>query len=122
MLTGEEQMCCTSAKIFRNFIAAKGLNMSRQRALILDAFLSEGPRMSVDDLYIRLRTQHPTLGRATVYRTLKLLVECGIARAFIVDGVPVKYEKYQSAEDKTFMSAPQTETEFISERKRGIPC
>ena len=84
-------------KVFSDFIAAKGLNMSRQRTIILDAFLSAGPKMSVDDLYIKLRTQHPTLGRTTVYRTLKLLVESGIARVLVVDGAPVHFEKVHFA-------------------------
>lgn len=104
-------MSCNSSKLFRNFISAKGLNMSRQRELVLDAFLSRGQQMSVDDLYIKLRTQFPTLGRATVYRTLKLLVECGIARACLVDGAPIQYEKCRSTEDNTLMASLQTQTE-----------
>lgn len=93
MLTGEEQPGCTATKFLRNFIAAKGLNMSRQRALVLDTFLSESRQISVDDLFIKLRTTHPTLGRSTVYRTMKLLAECGIARFVLVDGT-CRYEKF----------------------------
>src|SRR6185369_2446420 len=90
----------TIKMLFSDFIAAKGLNMSRQRTLVLDAFLSTGQKMSVDDLYIKLRTQHPTLGRATVYRTLKLLVECGIARMRVADGASANYERVSLAECK----------------------
>lgn len=93
MLTGEEQLGCAITEIFRKFIAARGLNMSRQRALVLDAFLSESRQISVDDLFIELRTRHPTLGRSTVYRTIKLLAECGIARVILVDGA-CRYEKF----------------------------
>lgn len=66
--------------------------MSRQRALVLDAFISERRQISVDDLFIKLRTRHPTFGRSTVYRTMKLLAECGIARVISVDGA-CRYEK-----------------------------
>ena len=93
MLTHAEQISRTTTKLFSDFIAAKGLNMSSQRMLILKAFLSEGPRISIDELYIKLRHLHPTLGRSTVYRTLKLIAECGIARAIVMDGINLHYEK-----------------------------
>lgn len=92
MLTGEEQMRSAITDIFRKFIAAKGLNMSRQRIIVMDAFLSESRQIDVDDLFIKLRAKHPAIGRSTVYRTMKLLAECGIARLFLVDGT-CWYEK-----------------------------
>jgi len=40
MLIDGNQADCTIKKIFSDFVAAKGLNMSRQRTLVLEAFLS----------------------------------------------------------------------------------
>jgi len=81
-------------KLFRDFVATKGLNMSHQRIMVLEAFLAAGPRTNVDELYIKLRNRYSTLGRSTVYRTLKLIAECGMARAIIVDGATtLHYEK-----------------------------
>lgn len=96
---------------FRDFIATKGLNMSHQRILILEAFLSAGPPTNVDDLYIKLRNRYSTLGRSTVYRTLKLLVECGIAREVVMAGAPVHYQRCPATEtDHCHQAVPGVET------------
>lgn len=49
MLTGEERMNCTASKIFRDFIAARGLNMSRQRTLD-DILIARSVRTEAMDL------------------------------------------------------------------------
>src|SRR5262249_44338955 len=37
--------------------------------------------MSIEDLLAKVRKRHPKVGYATVYRTMKLLTDCGIAAA-----------------------------------------
>jgi Fur family ferric uptake transcriptional regulator len=64
---------------FREYLAKQGLKSTRQRDLILDEFLRAGSHLSTEELYLRLRRKHPSIGYATVYRTLKLFAECGIA-------------------------------------------
>lgn len=64
---------------FRAYLAGQGLKSTRQRDLILDEFLRDGSHLSTEELYLRLRKKHPTIGYATVYRTLRLFAECGIA-------------------------------------------
>jgi len=113
MLTGEERMDCTATRTFRDFITAKGLNMSRQRILVMDAFLSESEQISVDDLFIKLRTRHPALGRSTVYRTMKLLAECGIARFVLVDGT-CRYEMSHAAKNESPLRILHTGAEPVS--------
>ena len=113
MLTGEERMNCTASKTFRDFITAKGLNMSRQRTLVLGAFLSSR-QITVDDLFTELRSKHPSLGRSTVYRTLKLLVDCGIARMLAVEEGFAHYERVDISECKTPMRAGHTGSESVT--------
>jgi len=60
-------------------MAEKGLKSTQQREIILEEFLRDGSHCSTEELYLRLRRKHPRLGYATVYRTLKLFAECGIA-------------------------------------------
>ena len=86
MLIDGEQTACAITKIFSDFVAAKGLYMSRQRILVLEAFQSAGEQSSVEELFTMLRENHPAFGRSTVYRTMKLMVECGVARVIVVDG------------------------------------
>lgn len=66
-------------QVFREFLLTKGLKSTRQREIILDAFLRAKTHPSIEDLYLKLRKKHPNIGYATVYRTLKLFAECGIA-------------------------------------------
>jgi Fur family ferric uptake transcriptional regulator len=64
---------------FEEFLAGKGLRMTRQRALILSTFLKKEGHPSSEELYDLARAKDPTVGRATVYRMLKLMKEAGLA-------------------------------------------
>ncbi len=67
-----------------------GLKQTRQREAILDVFLSSSGHITPEQLYERVREDQPDIGAATVYRTLKLLVEAGVADAStFIDGVTV---------------------------------
>ncbi len=65
---------------FEEFLAEKGLRMTSQRRLILDVFLKTERHVSSEDLYNLVKKKDPSVGQATVYRTLRLLSESGIAR------------------------------------------
>lgn len=65
---------------FREYLARKRLKMTPQRMRILDAFLASEGHLSSEDLYHRVREVDNTVGQATVYRTLKLLSDSGIAK------------------------------------------
>ena len=56
------------------------LKNTQQRKDIIDAFLElQGQHLTIDQLLEACRKTNPNIGYATVYRTLKLLVEAGIA-------------------------------------------
>lgn len=77
---------------FKAFLADKGLKSTRQRDLILDEFLRVGSHVSNEELYLRLRKKHPAIGYATVYRTLRLFAECGLAEARHFGDGQTRYE------------------------------
>ncbi|BDV42375.1 transcriptional repressor [Geotalea uraniireducens] len=85
-------------KIFADFIADRGLKTTRQRDIILDAFLASDRHLSIEDLYLKLRTSHPNIGYATVYRTLKLFAESGIAREIQFGDGQTRYEHVEQGE------------------------
>jgi Fur family transcriptional regulator, ferric uptake regulator len=60
-------------------IQRQGLKQTRQRMLILEAFLAAGSHLSVEEVLRAVHENYPAMGAATVYRTLKLFVEAGIA-------------------------------------------
>ena len=85
-------------RIFREFITNKGLKTTKQRDVILDAFLSSDRHMSIEELYLKLRTKNPRIGYATVYRTLKLFAESGIAREIQFGDGQTRYEHVSEGE------------------------
>ncbi len=67
-------------EVFLKHIQKKGLKRTSQRDLILDMFLRIEEHLSSEDLYRLVREKDPSIGQTTVYRTLKLLTEAGLAR------------------------------------------
>ena len=75
-------------EIYLNHLGSEQLKNTRQRQLILDAFLKTEQHLTAEEFYEVLRKKHPELGQATVYRTLKLLVGAGLAReVYLSDGI-----------------------------------
>lgn len=67
-------------QILTDYLKQKGLKQTSQRFFILDKFLSAKRHLSADEIHAMIREQNPKIGFSTVYRTLKLFTECGIAR------------------------------------------
>jgi Fur family ferric uptake transcriptional regulator len=57
----------------------KGLRNTDQRRLIVETFFRVPNHVSIEELLSEVRGKDPRVGYATVYRTLKLLTECGVA-------------------------------------------
>jgi Fur family ferric uptake transcriptional regulator len=62
-----------------SYMAKKKLRSTAQRRLIVDTFFGGMPHVTIEDLLAEVRTHDRGIGYATVYRTLKLLAECGVA-------------------------------------------
>ncbi len=67
-------------EVFLAHIQQKGLKRTAQRDLILDVFLRTEEHLSSEDLYLLVHKEDASVGQTTVYRTLKLLAEAGLAR------------------------------------------
>src|SRR3954470_3524246 len=67
-------------EVFLKHIQNAGLKRTGQRDLILEVFLRTEKHLSSEDLYQLVKKEDPTIGQTTVYRTLKLLTEAGLAR------------------------------------------
>ena len=61
------------------YMAEKGLRSTAQRRLIVDTFFEGAAHMTIEDLLNEVRAYDRGIGYATVYRTLKLLAESGVA-------------------------------------------
>jgi len=63
----------------QSYMVKKGLRSTAQRRLIVDTFFESASHLSIEDLLNEVRARDKGIGYATVYRTLKLLAECGVA-------------------------------------------
>jgi Fur family transcriptional regulator, ferric uptake regulator len=84
--------------VLQAYMDKKGLRSTDQRRLIVDIFFHADNHVSIEELLAQVRAKDPRVGYATVYRTLKLLTECGVAneRRF-GDGLT----RYELADDTT---------------------
>ncbi|WFS61631.1 Fur family transcriptional regulator [Pseudodesulfovibrio thermohalotolerans] len=72
-------MSISAEQFFLNYLEETGLNMTPQRMSIVQTFLEAEGHFSADRLCELVREKAPEIGQATVYRTLKLLIESGLA-------------------------------------------
>jgi Fur family transcriptional regulator, ferric uptake regulator len=68
------------------------LNSTQQREAIVDLFIRSHEHASIDELLARVRKKHPKVGYATVYRTLKLLEDSGLALSRHFEDGQTRYE------------------------------
>lgn len=64
---------------FHAYLIKNQLKTTRQRDLIAQKFFEADGHISIEELLNLSRADNPRIGYATVYRTLKLLTECGLA-------------------------------------------
>lgn len=79
-------------KIFGDYLATKNLKHTEQRKEILHIFLNTDKHLTANELYQIVRKKHHKVGYATIYRTLKLLCECGLCRELKVEDGTARYE------------------------------
>lgn len=65
--------------VLQAHMARKGLRATDQRRIIVETFFRAPHHVSIEELLAQVRAEDPRVGYATVYRTLKLLAECGVA-------------------------------------------
>ncbi len=68
-------------KIFENFLLKQGSRKTPERFSVIDELYSlpEDEHMDVEGLFLSMRNKGYTISRATIYNTLDLLVESGLA-------------------------------------------
>lgn len=79
-------------KIFDAYVRKMGMKQSEQRRDILFAFLETEKHLTADELHGIVKQKNSSIGAATVYRTLKILCECGLCREFRLNDGTARYE------------------------------
>jgi Fur family ferric uptake transcriptional regulator len=81
------------------FLEGHNLRHTRQRDAILEAFLEARGHITAEDIYGRVRDKHPHIGYTTVYRTMKLLCEAGLAHERRFEDGVTRYEIHHEHHD-----------------------
>jgi Fur family transcriptional regulator, ferric uptake regulator len=90
------QMLREAEAVFHDHLKRVGLKRTAQRDTILRTFLDTRDHLSNDDLYRLVKKKDSGIGFTTVYRTLKLLSECGLASEVdFHDGIARFEHQYQ---------------------------
>ncbi|MGB7070175.1 MAG: transcriptional repressor [Pyrinomonadaceae bacterium] len=80
MVKQNKQAFTKEREIFLEHIQKAGLRRTGQRDLIMEIFLRTEDHLTSEDLYWLVQKEDPSVGHTTVYRTLKLLTDAGLAR------------------------------------------
>jgi Fur family ferric uptake transcriptional regulator len=104
------------------WIAERGLKQTRQRDLIVDTFFSATGHLSIDELLAQVSVRDGNIGAATVYRTMKILGEAGLASARHFDDGQTRYEAAldRHHHDHLICTDCHTIVEFENERIEAL--
>jgi Fur family ferric uptake transcriptional regulator len=79
-------------KKFKEYLKSGGLSFTTERRQILEGVFSIDGHFDVDELYDRLRKRRMRISRATIYRSIPLLIESGMIKEALRCQKNVRYE------------------------------
>lgn len=113
-VTDDEPMILPLCAIFRRFLKKQGLKFTPERAKILNAVLSKEGVFEADQLLYEMRDEGDRVSKATIYRTLKHLLEAKIITEVLIDSKQAHYQLCFGKEAKGHLVCLETSkvTEF----------
>jgi Fur family ferric uptake transcriptional regulator len=82
----------TEIEVFQEFLAQKGMRLTPEREAVLVEVFAEHDHFDIDELFMRLRQKGQRISRASIYRTLPLLVESGLVNEVYFEEGHLHYE------------------------------
>lgn len=80
-------------EILISYLRENKLRFTLQRQTILEVFLKNEGHVEVEGLFLEIQKIDSSIGIATVYRTMNVLVECGLARESVLSKGQKTFEK-----------------------------
>jgi Fur family transcriptional regulator, ferric uptake regulator len=120
--TISRQMVREAQEILHRHLKRVGLKQTAQRDTILRTFLETRDHLSIDELHRLVQKQDFGIGYTTVYRTLKLLAECGLASEVAFHDGIARYEHQYNRRSHHHMVCTEcgASVEFFSEQVGAI--
>jgi Fur family ferric uptake transcriptional regulator len=109
-------------EILHRHLKRVGLKHTAQRDTILRIFLETRGHLSTDELHRLVKKRDPKIGFTTVYRTLKLLAECGLASEVAFHDGIARYEHQYNRRSHHHMVCTScgSSVEFFSPEVDGL--
>jgi Fur family ferric uptake transcriptional regulator len=85
-------------EIFRKYLERRGLKLTAERQALFDELFARHEHFEADELLMRLRAKRKKISRATIYRTLDLLVESGIVGRVRIRESGYRYERMRAGD------------------------
>lgn len=112
-----------ATEIFRGFLKREKNRITPERFEVLDAALEYDGHFGADDLYILMKNRKSRVSRATVYKTLELLVQCDLLSKRNFGDNMTRYEssfKKQSHDHLICMDCGRI-VEFTNSKVKQLP-
>ena len=77
---------------FKDVLRKEGLKITPQRIAVLEEIVKDRGHRESEDIYMAIKTRKTHVSRATVYRTLDILVQHGFARKLNLGDGRARYE------------------------------
>ena len=77
---------------FRSYIKEIGLRNTPEREVIIQEIFSTHDHFDVESLYLRLRSKKNNISKASIYRTIPLLIHSGLIREVYFEDGHMHYE------------------------------
>jgi len=77
---------------FRQYIKTRGLRRTPEREMIIEEIFSDHDHFDVDELFLRLRSKKKIVSKASIYRTIPLLIESGLIKEVFFENGHLHYE------------------------------
>ncbi len=87
-----QQKASSATARFTQYLSERGLRLTGQRRVIADLFFRSEGHHSAEEISRMVREANPGIGPATVYRTIKLLREAGLATGMNTGDGLARYE------------------------------
>ncbi len=79
-------------QLFRAYIKEKGMRYTPGRETIVAEIFSRRDHFDVEGLFLQLRKKKKRISRASIYRAIPLLIECGLIKEIFYDNGHLHYE------------------------------
>ncbi len=94
--------------VFRRFLKSRDLKYTQERADVLDAIIARDGSFEAEELLLDLRARGHDVSKATVYRTIRLLLDAGIITQSLFDAKQSHYELIYGREPRDCMVCMKT--------------